>query len=51
MNFGQHQLLVYTCTIDITTGNTLHESADEYFYRDVVSVSTKTETAKLGTCA
>jgi hypothetical protein len=48
VNFGQHQLLVYTCTIDITTGNTLHESTDEYFYRDVVSVSTKTRDGQVG---
>jgi len=48
VNFGQHQLLVYTCTMDITTGNTLHESTDEYFYRDVVSVSTKTRDGQVG---
>jgi hypothetical protein len=48
VNFGQNQLLVYTCTVDITTGNTLHETTDEYFYRDVVSVSTKVKDGQLG---
>jgi hypothetical protein len=43
INFTAHQLLVYKCALDLTTGNALNESTDEYFYRDVVSVSTKTE--------
>ena len=42
INFAQNQLVVYSCTVDIVSGNTLKESTDEYFYRDVVSVSTKT---------
>jgi hypothetical protein len=48
INFTQNQLLVYSCNIDVTTGNTLKESTDEYFYRDVVSVSTKTEDGQIG---
>lgn len=43
INFTQNQLLNYTCILDITTGNPLNESTDEYFYKDVVSVSTKSE--------
>lgn len=44
LNFGQDQLLSYQCSYDLTTGNFLAESTDEYFYNDVVSVSTKTDT-------
>ena len=43
MNCTAHQLITYSCVLDILTGNTLNESTDEYFYRDVVSVSTKTK--------
>lgn len=43
INFTADQLLLYTCAMDLTTGNPLNESTDEYFYRDVVSVSTKTD--------
>ena len=43
ISFTQNQLVGYTCTLDRTTGNTLNENTDEYFYRDVVSVATKTE--------
>lgn len=43
LNFSQNQLLSYQCAVDLTTGNTLNESTDEYFYRDVVSVSTQSK--------
>jgi hypothetical protein len=43
LNFGANQLLCYQCCYDRFTGNVLQESTDEYFYKDVVSVSTKTE--------
>jgi len=39
----QHQIVSYQCCLDLTTGNYLNESTDEYFYKDVVSVATKTE--------
>jgi len=42
ISFGQNQLMAYNCVFDFLTGNPLNESTDEYFYRDVVSVSTKT---------
>jgi len=50
INFTQNQLLIFNCVLDISTGNSLNENTDEYFYRDVVSVSTKTEskTVKIG---
>jgi hypothetical protein len=43
IHFTENQLLSYSCALDRTTGNALNESTDEYFYRDVVSVATKTE--------
>lgn len=42
LNMTANQLIAYNCCLDLTTGNQLQESTDEYFYRDVVSVSTKT---------
>jgi hypothetical protein len=47
VNFTRDQLLVYQCALDLTTGNALSEKTDEYFYRDVVSVSTVTESANV----
>jgi len=43
INFTQNQLLGYTCALDRTTGKALSENTDEYFYKDVVSVATKTD--------
>jgi hypothetical protein len=43
INFTPNQLLVYSAVYDVITGKCLNESTDEYFYKDVVSVSTKTE--------
>lgn len=43
INFTEHQLVAYQCALDLMTGNPLSESTDEYFYRDIVSVSTQTE--------
>jgi hypothetical protein len=43
INFTQHQLVVYLCTVDLIAGSTLNEATEEYFYRDVVSVSTFTK--------
>jgi hypothetical protein len=42
VNFGQNQVLAYTCVLDLFTGKTLNESTSEYFYKDVVSVQTQT---------
>jgi hypothetical protein len=47
INFTPHQLMAYQCAVDLTTGNSLSESTDEYFYRDVVSVSTQSESLTL----
>ena len=44
INFAQNQLLVYRCALDLITGNPVNEATDEYFYRDVVSVQTSSET-------
>ena len=43
INFTPNQLTAYQCALDLTTGNALSESTDEYFYRDVVSVSTQSK--------
>lgn len=43
INFTKNQLIAYTCVFDRFTDNALNESTEEYFYKDVVSVSTKTE--------
>ena len=47
INFTEHQLVTYQCALDLETGNPLSESTDEYFYKDVVSVSTQTESISL----
>jgi len=41
--FGQDQLLAYNCSFVFAEGKYLNEGTDEYFYKDVVSVSTKSE--------
>lgn len=43
LNFTENQLICYSCVFDQTTGNALNEGTDEYFYKDVVAVSTKTK--------
>ncbi len=43
LNFTANQLIAYSCILDLLSGNTLNESTDEYFYKDVVSMSTKVE--------
>ena len=54
LHMTQNQLVSYQACLDLTTGNLLNESTDEYFYKDIVSVATKTisqtvETEKFGT--
>ena len=44
LSMTANQIIAYNCCLDITSGNQLNESTDEYFYKDVVSVSTKTST-------
>jgi len=43
LNFTPNQLLSYYVVLDLTTGKASNVNTDEYFYKDVVSVSTKTE--------
>jgi hypothetical protein len=47
INMTENQLVCYTASLDLTTGNFLNESTDEYFYKDVVSVSTKTDSSTI----
>jgi hypothetical protein len=43
INFTQHQIVIYQCALDLTTGKPLNEGVDEYFYHDVVSVATQSQ--------
>jgi hypothetical protein len=43
INFTQHQLVIYQCALDLTTGKALNEAVDEYFYQDIVSVTTQSQ--------
>lgn len=43
LNFTENQLIAYECALDSMTGNPLNEGTDEYYFRDIVSVSTKTK--------
>ena len=43
ISFTQNQIVTYQCVFDRFTGNSINEATDEYFYKDVVSVSTKTD--------
>ncbi len=43
LNFTQNQLLIYRCVFDFATGRVLDERTEEYFYKDIVSISTKVE--------
>jgi hypothetical protein len=47
INFTKEQLVGYSCVLDIQTGKTHSESTDEFFYRDIVAVSTKKEAKKM----
>jgi hypothetical protein len=44
INFTEHQLVAYQCALDMTTGKPLNECVDEYFYNDIVSVATTSDT-------
>lgn len=43
----ENQLVAYQSDLDLTTGNFLNESTDEYFYKDIVSIATKTESREI----
>lgn len=43
LNLTANQIVCFQCVFDLTTGNPLNISTDEYFYKDVVSIATKTE--------
>lgn len=43
LHLAQHQLIAYQCCVDLVTGNLLNESTEEFFYKDIVSVTTKAE--------
>lgn len=43
IHFTEHQLISYRAVLDFTTGKPLSPSTDEYFYNDIISASTTTE--------
>lgn len=43
INLTQNQVLRYSCIFDFINGSMLNESTEEFFYRDIVSVSTAKE--------
>jgi hypothetical protein len=47
INFTKDQLVGYSCVLDLHTGKPHSESTDEFFYRDIVAVSTKKEAKKM----
>lgn len=47
MYFSEHQLHAYKFQVSITEAGERRENTDEYFYRDVVSVSTQSETEQV----
>ncbi|MEM9299205.1 MAG: hypothetical protein AAGA64_12560 [Bacteroidota bacterium] len=42
-HFGHHSILAYQCTFDPTTENCLNEQTFEFFYNEIVSFETRTE--------
>lgn len=46
-NFTDHSLVAYQCIFDPTTDNALNEATFEYFYNDIVSFETITESGSL----
>jgi hypothetical protein len=45
--FGQEQLYVYTYCFDIVTGEVFAEGVEEYFYEDIVGVTSSQKVKKL----
>jgi hypothetical protein len=43
ISFTQSGMVIYDCAFCLITGKVLHERTEEYFYKDVVCVSSKTE--------
>lgn len=46
LGFCENQLLAYLGVLDMITGNVVMEETEEYFYRDVVAVATKTDSVE-----
>lgn len=43
LNYTQNQVVTYRCDLDLDTGKYLSPMTEEYFFKDIVSVKTKTE--------
>jgi hypothetical protein len=44
VNFGRDQLFIYTCALDLTTGNAICVQTHEVLYQDIVSIDTQVQT-------
>lgn len=49
LHMTEHQLVSYQACLDLVTGNYLNEATDEFFYKDVVSIATKTMSETINT--
>ena len=47
VHLTKDQLIAYTCLLDLLTGTSHAESTEEFFYKDIVSVTTKKESKKI----
>lgn len=47
LNYTQNQVLTYRCVLDLDTGKFLSAQTEEFFYKDIVSVKTKSEDQEL----
>lgn len=43
LNYTQNQVVTYRCDLDLDKGKFLSPATEEFFYKDIVSVKTKTE--------
>lgn len=43
LNYTQNQILTYSCVLDLDGGKFLSAQTEEFFYKDIVSVKTKSE--------
>ena len=42
LNLTAHQIIAYQCCLDLIQEKPINETTNEYFYKDIVSISTKT---------
>ena len=47
LQYTPHQLITFRCSLDLLTGRALEPEVQEFFYRDIVSMSVRTESGTL----